>query len=134
MQRLAVIVDNATAASPGGERILEVDYAGAKAADVVIGPQAIAGQVLAGSRRGVDQAADQPARRAATAVADAHALVLGTASPALQIAQPHRAGMGIGGTVHAQRLQAPALKACLKREQAQPRRPVARAPMKPRMQ
>src|SRR3546814_9212789 len=69
MQRLAVIVDNATAASPGGERILEVDYAGAKAADVVIGPQAIAGQVLAGSRRGVDQAADQPARRAATAVA-----------------------------------------------------------------
>src|SRR3546814_11363686 len=94
MQRLAVIVDNATAASPGGERILEVDYAGAKAADVVIGPQAIAGQVLAGSRRGVDQAADQPARRAATAVADAHALVLGAASPALQIAQLHRAEIG----------------------------------------
>src|SRR3546814_16896568 len=75
MQRLAVIVDNATAASPGGERILEVDYAGAKAADVVIGPQAIAGQVLAGSRRGVDQAADQPARRAAPAVAAANALI-----------------------------------------------------------
>jgi hypothetical protein len=113
MQRLAVIVDNATAASPGGERILEVDYAGAKAADVVIGPQAIAGQVLAGSRRGVDQAADQPARRAATAVADAHALVLGAASPALQIAQLHRAGMGIGETVHGQRLQALGLKAGL---------------------
>src|SRR3546814_2695813 len=60
MQRLAVIVDNATAASPGGERILEVDYAGAKAADVVIGPQAIAGQVLAGSRRGVDQGRKGP--------------------------------------------------------------------------
>jgi hypothetical protein len=41
--------------------MLEVDYAGAKAADVVIGPEAIVGQVLAGSRRGVDQAADQPA-------------------------------------------------------------------------
>src|SRR3546814_1837177 len=44
MQRLAVIVDHATPASPGGERILEVDYAGAKAADVLIGPQALAGR------------------------------------------------------------------------------------------
>src|SRR3546814_308737 len=60
----------------------------------------------AGSRRGLDQATNKTTRRATTAVADAHALMLGAARAALEIAQLHRAGMGVGETIHGQRLQA----------------------------
>src|SRR3546814_3635671 len=59
----------------------------------------------AGSRRGLDQATNKTTRRATTAVADAHALMLGAARAALEIAQLHRAGMGVGETIHGQRLQ-----------------------------
>src|SRR3546814_918225 len=58
----------------------------------------------AGSRRGLDQATNKTTRRATTAVADAHALMLGAARAALEIAQLHRAGMGVGETIHGQRL------------------------------
>src|SRR3546814_12598558 len=76
MQRLAVIVDNATAASPGRERILAVAYAGAQAADVVIGPPAIAGPVLASSRCGVHPDEEPPARRSPHASHASHSLWL----------------------------------------------------------
>src|SRR3546814_8397503 len=63
-ERLAFIVDDMAAASPDGQLVLEVDNAGAKAADVVISPWTIAGQMLAGGGRDVAQAADQPSGRA----------------------------------------------------------------------
>src|SRR3546814_4748905 len=76
----------------------------------------------AGSRRDLDQATNKTARRATTAVADAHALMLGAASAALEIAQLHRAGMGVGETIHGQRLQALGLEAGIEREQHEQRR------------
>src|SRR3546814_15033375 len=80
----------------------------------------------AGSRRDLDQATNKTARRATTAVADAHALMLGAASAALEIAQLHRAGMGVGETIHGQRLQALGLEAGTEREQHEQRRQLAR--------
>ena len=74
------------ATSPGGELELGIDDAGAKAANVVIEPEAIVGQMLACDGGDVDQATHEAAGCAATTIADPHALVLGTAGAALQIA------------------------------------------------
>src|SRR3546814_9651714 len=92
-----------------------------QAASVVINPNTIVVQMRAGSRRDLDQATNKTARRATTAVADAHALMLGAASAALEIAQLHRAGMGVGETIHGQRLQALGLEAGIEREQHEQR-------------
>src|SRR3546814_15086884 len=82
----------------------------------------------AGSRRDLDQATNKTARRATTAVADAHALMLGAASAALEIAQLHRAGMRVGEPIHGQRLQALGLEAGIAREPHEKRRQIARKP------
>jgi hypothetical protein len=122
------------ATSPGGELELGIDDAGAKAANVVIEPEAIVGQMLACDGGDVDQATDKTAGRAATAIADPHALVLGAAGAALQIAQLHRAGMRVGETIHGQRLQALRLEAGIEREQHEQRRQIAREQMMAAMQ
>src|SRR3546814_15344162 len=88
----------------------------------------------AGSRRGLDQATNKTTRRATTAVADAHALMLGAARAALEIAQLHRAGMGVGETIHGQRLQALGPEAGIEREQHEQRRQIARKQVMAAMQ
>ena len=82
----------------------------------------------------VDQATHEAAGCAATTIADPHALVLGTAGAALQIAQLHRAGMRVGETIHGQRLQALRLEAGIEREQHEQRRQIAREQMMAAMQ
>ena len=47
MERLPIIAGDTMATSPGGELELGIDDAGAKAANVVIEPEAIVGQMLA---------------------------------------------------------------------------------------
>lgn len=133
VERLAVIIDNIVLRYPGIDPFRRMTDTRPQAASVVINPKTIIGQMPAGSRRDVDQATEQPSGRAATAVADAHALVLGTAGAALQIAQIHRAGMGVGETIHGQRLQALGLETGIEREQHEQRRQITREQMIPAM-
>ena len=126
MERLAVVIDNSVLSYPGIDPFRRVADAYPQAASVVINPKTIVVQMLAGNRRDLNQATNQTTRRAPTAIAHAHALVLGAAGAALEIAQLHRAGMGVGETICGQRLQALGLEAGIEREQHEQRRQIAR--------
>ena len=134
MEGLAVVIDNIVPSYPGIDPFRRVADTCPQAASVVINPKTIVVQMLAGSRRDLDQAADKTARRAVPAVTDAHALVLGAAGAALEITQLHRAGMRAGETIYGQRLQALGLEAGIEREQHEQCRQVACEQMVPAMQ
>src|SRR3546814_15316984 len=86
VERLAVVIDNIVLRHPGIDPFRRVADTCPQAASVVINPNTIVVQMRAGSRRDLDQATNKTARLATTAVADAHALMPGAASAALELA------------------------------------------------
>ncbi len=128
---LVVVVDDSVAFGPRVEGFAGMGNSRVKFALVVIDPEALTRFVPARIRRDLDQATDQSARGADTAIANSHCLVSGTSGPALQIRQFGGACRGVAQAIDRKRFDAFDLEPGVEGQERDKRRQIGREQVMP---